>query len=99
MVIKRVFTVKDENFNETFEMAGQSGALISDDVDFVLLDFSQMAQYLIENLSNENKIVEKGLIEACEDWLKTLSDVIVDNVFENAISDIEDDEELELIRE
>ena len=99
MVIKRVFTVKDENFNETFEMAGQSGALISDDVDFVLLDFSQMSQYLIENLSNENKIVEKGLIESCEDWLKTLSDVIVDNVFENAISDIEDDEELELIRE
>ena len=99
MVIKRVFTIKDENYSQTFEMAGQSGALISDDENFVVLDFCQMAQYLIENLCEDNKIKEDDIVEACTNWGKTLSGIILDSVFENAISDVEDDEELELIRE
>lgn len=99
MVIKRVFTIKDENYNNTFEMAGQSGALISDDKDFVILDFCQMAQYLIEDLCDDNKIKEDDIVMGCRNWCKNLSDIIFDNVFKNAISDVEDDEELDLIRE
>ena len=38
MVIKRVFSVKDENYNEEFELSGKSGALEDIEKGFIILD-------------------------------------------------------------
>lgn len=95
MAIKRVFTIKDENYDNSFEMAGQSGVLISDDEHIILLDFCQMAQYLVEDLCTDDKIVAEDIVKVCADWSKTLFNIIFNNLFDNIIYD----EELELIRE
>lgn len=64
----------------------------------MLLDFNQMAQYIIENSSqSEHKIFEKDLSNECIKWSYEIGKIILDEVYESAISDINDDEELELI--
>lgn len=96
MVIKRVFTIKDENYNTEFEMSGKSGALISDDENFMILDMCQMAQYVIENVNGDGDW-RGDITTASKEWLKIIFGIVLDSVVLNALSDIEDDDEIELI--
>lgn len=97
MAIKRVFTVKDENYNEEFEMSGQSGALVDEEKGYIILDLCQMGQYLLETVQKGYVVSESKMRGFAQDWADTLSDIIYDNIVECVISDVNDDEELELI--
>lgn len=97
MVIKRVFSVKDENYNEEFELSGKSGALKDIEKGFIILDLCQMGQYLLETAQDGYAVSESETKALARDWVDSLSDVIYKNIVECAISDVNDDEELELI--
>ena len=98
MAVKKVYEIKDLILNDVCEVSGQSGVLGSKENGLMLLDFNQMAQYIIENSSqSEHEIFLKVLSNVCVQWSYEISKIILDEVYESAISDINDDEELELI--
>ena len=98
MAVKKVYEIKDLILNDVCEVSGQSGVLGSKENGLMLLDFNQMAQYIIENSSqSEYEIFERDLSNVCVQWSYEISKIILDEVYESAISDINDDEELELI--
>ena len=98
MAVKKVYEIKDLILNDVCEVSGQSGVLESKENGLMLLDFNQMAQYIIENSSqSEHEIFEKDLSNMCVQWSYEISKIILDEVYKSAISDINDDEELELI--
>lgn len=98
MAVKKVYQIKDLILNDVCEVSGQSGVLESKENGLMLLDFNQMAQYIIENSSqNEHEIFERDLANVCVQWGYEISKIILDEIYESAISDINDDEELELI--
>ena len=97
MVVKKVFKVKDEILNDEFELFGQTGCLSSDDNSLMLLDFSQMGQYVLENVCDEEIVSEEKIKEMCIRWSKFISKKIINNIYENALSDAIDDEEIKVI--
>lgn len=97
MTIKQCFTIKDEILNDEHQVFGQSGCLQTDDEQIMLLDFAQMGQYILENCvkqidDNSFTVSEHKLAKASIQWSREISDMILDNIFENAISDAKDDE-------
>ena len=103
MAIKQCFTIKDEILNDEHQVFGQSGCLQTDDEQIMLLDFAQMGQYILENCvkqidDNNFTVSEHKLAKASIQWSREISDMILDNIFENAISDAKDDEEIELTK-
>lgn len=97
MAVKKVYTIKDKILNDEFELSGQSGCLSSDDNSLMLLDFAQMGQYILENCCNDEAVSEKRMSNMSRQWAEEICKQIMDNVFENALSDAEDDEEIEVI--
>lgn len=103
MTIKQCFTIKDEILNDEHQVFGQSGCLQTDDEQIMLLDFAQMGQYILENCvkqvdDNSFTVSEHKLAKASIQWSREISDMILDNIFENAISDAKDDEEIKLTK-
>ena len=101
MSVKKVYTIKDEILNDKYELFGQSGVM--EEAGLMLLDFDQMAQYVIENSCTEYKnnvyeISKKDISNICSQWSYEISKIIIDKLFDTIISDVEDDEELVLIR-
>ena len=104
MAVKKVYTIKDKILNNEYEVFGQNGVLQQEKAGLMLLDFSQMAQYIIENCAKESEkedtytVINKELIEECNNYAEKIYDIVVNTVYYNAISDIKDDEELETIK-
>lgn len=101
MAVKKVYTVKDKILNDEYELFGQSGVM--EEASLMLLDFDQMAQYVIENScveceDNVYEISEKDISNVCSQWSYEISKIIMDKLFDTIISDVKDDEELVLIR-
>ena len=97
MVVKKVFKVKDEILNDEFELFGKTGCLSSDDNSLMLLDFAQMGQYVFENVCNEEIISKEKIKEMCIEWSEIISKELINNIYENALSDAIDDEEIKVI--
>lgn len=100
MSIKRVFNIKDENYGEEFQLFGQHGYYDYENIH--MIDTCAMAQDCIENVAEAKNdltcIIDKDLLkENIESVIEDISKTLIKEVFEYAISDIEDDEELELI--
>ena len=96
MAVKKVYKVTDEILKDEYQLFGQSGVMNENGI--MLIDFAQMGQYIIENCHNNNGQYNKQDVEdICKQWSKEISDIILNEAYENAISDIIDDEELELI--
>lgn len=98
MAIKRVFTVKDENYGEEFQLFGKHGYYEDDNIK--MFDTCAFAQACIENVAsglNDNNMyeVDKSLLENnIEDILNDIKKELLNEIMENALSDIQDDEEL-----
>lgn len=97
MVIKQCFTIKDEIMHDKYEVSGQTGCHKTGNKQIMLLDFAQMGQYVLENCLQQVdddtfSISEKNIIAMARQWSREISDMILDNICENAISDAEDDE-------
>lgn len=102
MAIKRVFNIKDENYNETFQLFGQHGYYEHDNIH--MFDTCAMAQDCIENVAEEKdgfiyKVDKDLLYDNIKSTIEDISHKLIQEVFEFALSDIDDDEELELIKE
>lgn len=96
MVVKKVYSVKDEILHDEYELFGKNGVMQKDNL--MLLDFAQMGQYIIENCSiNGQDYKEEDIDAMCRQWAREISNIIINEAYENTISDIYDDEELELI--
>lgn len=97
MVIKQCFTIKDEIMHDKYEVSGQTGCHKTGNKQIMLLDFAQMGQYVFENCLKQVdddtfSISEKDITAMARQWSREISDIILDNIYENAISDAEDDE-------
>lgn len=102
MAIKQVFKIKDEILNDEYELSGQSGFLHTPDTNLILIDTCQLAQVIIETCAqtkDENTcIISKEKISAmCNQVSNDISNLILDSVYENAISDVVDDEEMDFL--
>ena len=101
MAIKRVFTVIDENYGELIELYGKHGYYEEENIK--LFDTCAFAQACIENVAsglNDDDMyeVDKELLqENITSILQDIMNEMTDEIMENALSDIEDDEELILI--
>ena len=99
MAVKKVYKIKDEILNDEYEVFGQSGVM--EGAGLMLLDFDQMAQYIIENTAtyignNMYSVSEKNISATCRHWTNELHNMILDKLYDTIISDIEDDEELKM---
>jgi len=98
MVVKKIYKIKDEILNDEYKMFGQSGVM--QEAGLMLLDFDQMAQYVIENSCEKNDygytITQKDISSICSQWSYEISKIIIDTLYDTIMSDIEDDEELKL---
>lgn len=98
MAVKKVYKIKDEILNDEYEVFGQSGVM--QEAGLMLLDFDQMAQYVIENNCKNDDyeyiITQKDISNVCIQWSYEISKIIIDTLYDTIMSDIEDDEELKL---
>lgn len=97
MAIRQCFTIRDEIMHDEYEVSGQSGCHETDNKQIMLLDFAQMGQYILEDCLQEVDdytftISEKDITAMARQWSREISDMILDNICMNAISDAEDDE-------
>ena len=102
MAIKQVFKIKDEILDDEYELSGQSGFLHTPDANLILIDTCQLAQVIIETcaqVKNENTcVISKEKISAmCNQVSNDIGNLILDSVYENAISDVVDDEEMDFL--
>lgn len=101
MAIKQVFIVKDEILKDEYKLSGQSGCLRTDDDNILLIDTYQVAQNVIEACAVEQDgvyVITKEKISAMSNQVsREISNLILDSVYENAISNAEDDEEMEVL--
>lgn len=102
-MIKRWFKIKDENYNECFELGGKGGIYFKEDdcIDICLIDTAEIAQNAIENCDNieYNEEFEmlfyhkKDIVNNIRNRLNLLMDMIEKESIEFALSCLEDDEE------
>ena len=101
MAIKRVFTVIDENYGELMELCGKYGYFEEENIK--LFDTCAFAQACIENIAsglNDNDVyeVDENLLkDNIKDILNDIMNELFDEIIVNAISDINEDEELVLV--
>lgn len=99
MAVKKIYEIKDLILHDTFQVSGQSGVMGLEQDGLMLLDFNQMAQYIVENsYVKEYEISEKSISTMCNQWSNEIAKIILDEVYNSAISDVEDDEEVQLIK-
>lgn len=102
MAIKQVFKIKDEILDDEYELSGQSGFLHTPDTNLILIDACQLAQVVIETCvkcqDNDTYVISKEKISAmCNQVSRDISDLILNSVYENAISDVVDDEDIKFL--
>ena len=103
MAIKRVFTVKDENYGEKFELFGKYGYYENENIK--MFDTCAFAQACIENtasgLNDDDmyEVDENLLKDNIKDILNDIANELFNEIVTNAISDIDEDEELVLIND
>lgn len=101
MAIKRVFTVKDENYGENFELFGKYGYYENENIK--MFDTCAFAQACIENVAselNDDDIyeIDKTLLkDNVKSILNDIMNELFDEIIINALSDIDEDEELVLV--
>lgn len=105
MVVKQSFIIKEEVMKDKYELFGTNGCLQSENSRIMLLDFAQMGQYILENTLDESNddeyelsVTEKKISNMTSRWANEIAKIITDEVYENAISDAEDDEEIKVIK-
>lgn len=99
MAVKKVYEIKDLILHDSFEVSGQSGVMELEQDGLMLLDFNQMAQYIVENsYVNEHEISEKSISAMCNQWSNEIAKIILDEIYNSAISDVKDDDEVQLIK-
>ena len=104
MVVKQSFIIKEEVMKDNYELFGTNGCLKSEDSRIMLLDFAQMGQYILENTVDESDdneyellVRKKEISNMALQWANEIAKIIVDEVYENAVSDGEDDEKIKVI--
>lgn len=101
MTIKRVLTIKDENYNETFEVFSNNGHFQHNNI--VIFDEYEVAQRCIELVATYNdkdeicEINKHELTKYIKDVMKTLFEELTDEIIEVALDDVNDDEEIRWI--
>ena len=105
MVVKQSFIIKEEVMKDDYELFGTNGCLKSEDSRIMLLDFAQMGQYVLENTLDESddneyefSVMKKEISNMALQWANEIAKIIVDEIYENAVSDGEDDEEIKVIK-
>lgn len=97
MTIKRILTIKDENYDETFEVSSKSGIFIHDNI--IIIDTNELAQSCCEMATflhkNDNYICHKSTLrDKIIVEINRLCKKIKEDTIEIAIDNINDDEEI-----
>lgn len=102
-MIKKWYIIKDEYYNETFEMGGQGGIHCKEEdfIDIALIDTGEVAQNAVEcaeNVKYDEKIDmllyhKQDVINNIEYRLNMLKEMLKEEAIEIAFSYIEDSED------
>lgn len=99
MTIKRVLEINDKNYNDTFELYSKNGYFNHQSLH--IFDTYEVAQICIEltaEYNDKDEICEidgAKLVDTIIDYVQTYIKPIAHEIYEVAIDNIEDDEEIE----
>ena len=97
MTMKKTYILKDETVGES-EFESTDGIMISDDDSYLLIDFSQTGQFVLECVCDDNKVSKKRVRDLSRQWANDIAMIIMDNIYDCTLSNAQDDEEIEVVR-
>lgn len=98
MTIKRVLTIKDENYNEEFEVFSKNGLFKHNNI--IIIDEFEVAQRCLEEVTTYNDkdefcyVNQKQLNKYIEDIIKKVTDELTIDIIQVALDNVDDDEEI-----